>query len=80
MSKIKFTMQFDRIATIRTTKGHTPVGKVEEFKQNPHGSIDLVIALDVSIHPDIRKAIEKNPGQIGIMSTAKPVDDAIILE
>lgn len=79
MSVIKFKMDFERVATIKTTKGQMPVGKVKEFTQHTNGSIDLVVDLNDDLPEEVKEAIEKNPGCLGIMGNLKPVVNYIIL-
>ncbi len=78
MSKIKYTLDFQRLATINTKKGPSPVGLVEEFQQNLDGTINLVVNLDPAIPDQIREAIEKNPQMLGITAVPKVRDVLII--
>lgn len=80
MSKLKIKMDFARIATIKTTKGQSPVGSIEEFKQNPDGTLEFTVKLDPTMPVAVREAIEKNPGLLGISGIPKVTDYLIIAE
>lgn len=71
MSKIKYTLDFQRLATINTKNGPSPVGLVEEFNQNSDGTINIVVNLDPAIPHQLRDAIEKNPQILGITAVPK---------
>lgn len=78
-ARLKYSMDFQRIATIKTLKGDVKVGDIIEYNQNPDGTLDVVLEFDPLLPHKIREEIERNPACLGIQSKVKSATKSIIL-
>lgn len=74
---LRYTIDFNRTATIKTPKGNIKVGDITYFFQRRDGTLDVNIEFYPLLPEELRKRIEKNPSILGIES--KPVAKNILM-
>lgn len=75
--KLKYTLEFTRIAVVQAPKGLVKVGDITFFETKPNGDLSLEVVLSPNIPKEIFEAINKNPELLGIQSIPKPVTDLL---
>ena len=79
MARIKYTLEFERIAVLQVEGKAFKAGDVTSFVQNPDGSLEIEVFLDPMIDERLRKDIEKAPHILGIQSRSKIVTNQVLL-
>lgn len=77
--KLKYTLEFNRIAVLQTPKGLSKIGDITFFEQQKNGDIALEVEVDPKIPKEIHDAIIANPAMIGIQSVPKMGINALVL-
>lgn len=79
MARIKYTLEFDRIAVLQVQGKPYKAGDVTFFNQKSDGTLELEILLEPGMDEKIRKDIEKAPHILGIQSKPKYVTNQVLL-
>jgi len=79
MARIKYTLEFERIAVLQVEGKPYKAGEVTSFKQNEDGTLEIEVFLEPMMDEKMRKDIEKAPHILGIQSRPKLVTNQIIL-
>lgn len=82
MSIIKYSVKFKRILILAVQQqgkmGQMRVGEVENFQQNPDGSLDIVAYIWPQVSDQMREKIEKNPSMLGMTAETLPVEAPLV--
>ena len=79
MARIKYTLDFERVAVVQSGGKFYKVGDVIYFSQKSDGSLDIEIFLDPMIDKKLKEEIENAPHLLGIQSKAKIATNLILL-
>ena len=77
--KLKYTLDFDRIAVVKVGNQIHKVGDITDFYQHTDGLIKVTLEFDPLLNKQMREDIEKAPHMVGIQSSPKPCVGQVVL-
>ena len=79
---IKYSISFKRILMVAVqNKGkleQMKVGEVQNFQQNPDGSLDIIAFIWPQIPDRLREQISKNPSMMGMTAETLPCEAPLV--
>lgn len=75
VKSIRYTLEFDRIAYLKTKDGNLKIGDVVGYSQLQNGTMGIVIKFYPGIPDRIREQIAKDPKVLSIQSSTKEAKD-----